>query len=265
MTVKRVARQALERVVGRYGYKLVRDLPPCPPDHRLYDQDGLRSIHNHDFIVDPEFVRAYQRGLRANDGVDNQVHWRLHVTLWVALCASRLPGDFVECGVNRGFMSTCVMEYLGWNALGKSFYLLDTFGGMDRRFLTEEEVRLGKWEHNLEILEHHGYELDAESRRANFAEWERVHVIKGTVPETLPQVGAERVAYLHLDMNCAMPERAAIEWCWPRLVPGGMVLLDDYAYIGFETQKRTHDEFAAERGLRVLSLPTGQGLLAKMP
>jgi hypothetical protein len=155
------------------------------------------------------------------------------------------------------------MEYLDWNALGKSFYLLDTFGGMDRRFLTDEELRRGKWEYNQQVLDAHGYELSIESRRANFAEWDRIHLIQGAVPETLPQVDAERVAYLHLDMNCALPERAACEYFWPRLVPGGMILFDDYAYVGYETQKAAHDEFAAAQGVTVLSLPTGQGLIVK--
>ncbi|HEX6737491.1 MAG TPA: TylF/MycF/NovP-related O-methyltransferase [Vicinamibacteria bacterium] len=261
--MKGVARRILERVVDRYGYKLVRDLPPPPPDLNLYDQDGLRSIHNHDFMKDPEFVRAYGRGLQAHYGVDHHVHWRAHVVLWVAHCASQLPGDFVECGVNWGFMSSCVLEYLDWNARDKSFYLLDTFNGMDRRFLTEEEVGLGKWEHNEKLLAAGSYEVSIDARRAHFAQWDRVHLVQGAVPETLPQVDAPRVAYLHLDMNCSLPERAACEYFWPRLVPGGMILLDDYGWRSYETQKATHDAFAAERGVTILALPTGQGLMVK--
>jgi hypothetical protein len=31
----------------------------------FYDQDGLRSVHNHEFMGDPSFRRAYERGVRA--------------------------------------------------------------------------------------------------------------------------------------------------------------------------------------------------------
>jgi hypothetical protein len=66
-------------------------------------------------------------------------------------------------------------------------------------------------------------------------------------------------------MNCSPPEVAAIRHLWDRLTPGAPVLLDDYAGFGYEWQKIGMDVFASERGLSILSLPTGQGLLIKPP
>jgi hypothetical protein len=60
-----------------------------------------------------------------------------------------------------------------------------------------------------------------------------------------------------------MPELAAIQFVWERLVPGAVVLLDDYAYYGYLSQKLAMDQFAQEKGVKILSLPTGQGLLLK--
>ena len=64
-------------------------------------------------------------------------------------------------------------------------------------------------------------------------------------------------------MNCVQPEVAAMEYFWPKLVAGGVVILDDYGFSGHEAQKRAADQFAASVGARILSLPTGQGLLIK--
>jgi hypothetical protein len=260
--LKNLARKAINRAVAPFGYVLAERNPPADP--KIYNQDGLRTIHNHDFMHDPLFVCAYDRGVKAGEGVDNKLHWRMHVALWVAHHAAKLPGDFVECGVNKGAVSSSILAYLAdWNSLGKHFYLLDTFGGMDERYITDEEKRLGKVELNNRVLQANGYELNPESVRRNFSEWERVHVIQGAVPDTLQQVDAHAVCYLHLDMNCAVPERAALEYFWPRMVAGGMVLFDDYAYVGYEPQKRAHDEFAQAQGVMVLALPTGQGILIK--
>ena len=66
-------------------------------------------------------------------------------------------------------------------------------------------------------------------------------------------------------MNCAPPEVAAAEYFWDRLLPGAVVLLDDYAYLGFGVQKSAMDAFAAAKGVAICSLPTGQGLLLKPP
>ena len=82
-------------------------------------------------------------------------------------------------------------------------------------------------------------------------------------PETLPQVRAEKIAYLHLDTNCSPPEIAAIQFFWERLLPGAFVLFDDYAFCGCRSQKIAADRFAQEKWVKILSLPTGQGLLVK--
>jgi hypothetical protein len=60
-----------------------------------------------------------------------------------------------------------------------------------------------------------------------------------------------------------MPEIAAIQFVWERLVPGAVVLLDDYAYYGYFSQKLAMDQFAREKGINIMSLPTGQGLVLK--
>ena len=99
--------------------------------------------------------------------------------------------------------------------------------------------------------------------RANFAEWPNAIVVQGAVPDVLPAVDASSIAFLHLDMNCAYPERAALEYFWDRLSPGAFVLLDDYAYHGFESQAEAIDAVARSLGFDVLSLPTGQGLIMK--
>lgn len=228
----------------------------------VYDQDGLRSIHNHEFMDDPSFRKAYERGVRAA-GDDHRWHWRVHIGLWTAACAARLEGDFVECGVNRGFLSSAIMDYLDWDSLGKHFYLLDTFRGLDERFVSSADRASGTVEKNRKSLTSGYYVQGIEEVRANFSQWKNVSLIEGSVPETLPQVRAEKIAYLHLDMNCSMPEVAAIQCFWARLVPGAFVLLDDYAYHGYLSQKIAMDQFAREKGIKILSLPTGQGLLVK--
>ena len=85
----------------------------------------------------------------------------------------------------------------------------------------------------------------------------------GAVPETLDEVDSDEIAYLHIDMNCAPPEVAALRYFWPKLTPGAFVLLDDYANRGRDEQRRAIDAVASELGVAVAMLPTGQGLIIK--
>jgi hypothetical protein len=236
----------------------LRSASPVAPEgvSPTYDQDGLISIHNADFLEEPRFVAAYARGIAAA-GCDYNFRWRVHVGLWAASHASKLAGDFVECGVNRGFMSSAMMQYLDWNQLSRRFFLLDTFRGLDERFIADEEKAIGRSAASF------GYAECFEEARKNFAEFHNVFLIRGPIPLTLPDVDSEQVCYLHLDMNCAPPEVAALEYFWEKLVPGAVVLLDDYGAPGHGFQKTSMDRVARERGQQILTLPTCQGLLIK--
>jgi Macrocin-O-methyltransferase (TylF) len=240
-------------------YRMARAVAP-----HVYAQDGLISVHNHDFLRDPAFQSAYARGVKAlRGGEDYNWHWRVHIALWAATTACGVDGDFVECGVNRGFMSSAIMEHLDWDSRGRMFYLLDTFSGLDVRFVSPVEAQSGSLDRNRRELSSGFYVDGVASVVDNFAQWKQVRIVVGAVPDTLVQVDASKIAYLHLDMNCAPPEVAAAEHFWNRLVPGAVVLLDDYAYLGYAEQKKAMDAFAAARGVAICSLPTGQGLFLK--
>ena len=180
--------------------------------------------------------------------------------LWAAAVGARLPGDFVECGVNTGVFSLAVCEYLDFNALDRSFWLFDTFRGIPAEQISDVERERGRLEENEAF-----YSDCFQLAQANFAPFPRAHLIRGRVPDTLADAPIERVAYLSLDMNIAEPELAALEHFWDRLSPGAPVLFDDYARGGYGAQTDALDAAAAEKGVEILALPTGQGLLMRPP
>jgi hypothetical protein len=228
----------------------------------VFHFDGLstdpNNIHNHDFLKNPRFIAAYQRAIQAV-GVDYKYYWRVHVALWCASLALSLPGDFVECGVWRGLLSTAIMHYYDWNKLNRRFVLFDTFKGFDEKQVSDEEILKGNIAH---FRDHYQTDVYDDVVR-NFSDFGNVEIVRGPVPDTLPTKKIDRVCYLSIDMNNAAPEIAAGHYFWDRLVPGAPILLDDYGFVTYEVQKRAWDQFATEHGTSVLALPTGQGLILK--
>lgn len=228
-----------------------------------FNGQGLRAFgKNPAFVRDPRFCRAYSRGW--NSGHKKAAHiddarWTVHVALWAASRAAQLSGDFVECGVDTGMLSLAICDWLDFNKLDRDFWLFDTFRGIPEEQMTEaERTGIGGW-HNQ-----HSYVECYERAVANFAAWPRCRLVRGVVPDSLAAFHEERrVAYLSIDMNIVAPEIAAINFFWERLVPGAIVLLDDYAWASHTAQKVAFDEFAAAHGAMILSLPTGQGLLIR--
>ena len=244
-------------------YKPVSILLQVKLGSAVFNHDGLTSMHNHDFMIDPVYKAAYARGVQAAAGHDYQWYWRMHISLWAASTASKLPGDFVECGVNRGFLSSAIMQQLNWDSTGRMFYLLDTFQGIVERYLSDIEIEAGVTDRNRRDINSKFYTENFQEVEHNFAEWRNKKMVVGSIPDTLTEIKSEKIAFLHIDMNCTEPEVAALNYLWGRLVTGGLVLLDDYAYIGYQPQKEGMDAWAAKHDVAIASLPTGQGLIIK--
>ena len=219
-----------------------------------YNADGLSSIHNCDFINEKLFSESYKLGEATGSWGGASIRWRAYIACWVANKVKSLDGDFVECGVNKGGLSRTVIHFTEFNNLNKTFYLLDTYSGLSEKYISDEEKKTGR--------KAGGYEECYEAVKATFNDF-NVEIIKGTVPDTLHKVKSKTVCYLSIDMNCVEPEIAAANYFWDKMVSGGILLLDDYGWPGHEEQKKGFDDFALQKGVMILFLPTGQGLIFK--
>ena len=109
--------------VARLRMILNEDLKIFP--NPTFSDDGLISQHISDFMKDEKFISAYQHGV-AQGGLENHpggIQFRVYVCCWAANYASRLDGDFVECGVGKGVVKGKVPNSLREVQLGKISYL----------------------------------------------------------------------------------------------------------------------------------------------
>jgi O-methyltransferase len=251
----------LGRTLGRRlraGYRgLIRPEAVLGPGrHVAYCGDGMATLHNSDFMESPRFSRAYNLGKSTGSWGRSDIQWRAYVAFWAAERAMGVPGDFVECGVNRGGLARGVIDYVEFErATARTFFLLDTFAGIDESMMSPSELSRGS--------QRFGYSDCLDDVRATFGSYANVEIVPGSIPMTLPSVQTDCVAFLSIDMNCVAPEIAAAEHFWPKLTPGGVMLLDDYGWRGHDEQKQAFDEFSEAKGVRLLRLPTGQALLFK--
>jgi hypothetical protein len=99
--------------------------------------------------------------------------------------------------------------------------------------------------------------------KEKFSLFSNVTVTQGKVPEVLAEVAPEKIAFMNIDMNNADAEIGALEVLFDRMVPGAVLILDDYGWLYYKNQKMAEDPWLEKRGYRVLELPTGQGLVIK--
>jgi O-methyltransferase len=199
----------------------------------------------------------------------DKLHALVSATRYVA--RYKIPGDIVECGVWRGGSMHAVARTLA--AAGdrsRDLYLYDTFEGMTEP--TEKDLR---WDgmRAAEGLERSRPRKETsalwayaslEDVQAGFAEVpypkERLHFIKGPVEETVPGVLPEQIAILRLDTDWYESTAHELKHMYDRLVPGGVLLLDDYAH--WQGAREATDEWLDASGEPLLLLRAGGGRVA---
>jgi O-methyltransferase len=185
----------------------------------------------------------------------------------------RIPGDVVECGVWRGgSMQAAARTLLALNDTSRDLHLFDTFDGMPAP--SERDVRRSDERTAEELLAEEERERSLvwavatlEDVREGFAQIpypsERIHFVKGKVEDTIPGHAPERISILRLDTDWYESTRHELEHLYPRLSPGGVLLLDDYGY--WEGAREAVDEFLEETGERLLLVRMASGRLAVKP
>lgn len=220
----------------------------------VFITEGLLTWRrNCGFLLDPAFAK-FVKEYEAHAHVPNY-YWQIHTVAWAARSCLKVPGDFVELGVYKGYTTAIVAGYIDFAASGKDWYLYDTFEGIPEDQLNES------WANAF----YKGDDPDAlhASVCALFEGYETIRVIRGRVPEILADEAPDTIAFMHVDLNSAKAERAGLEALYDRLSVGGMIVFDDYGWTACIEQKTAIDAFFAERDGHVLEIPTGQGLFVK--
>ncbi|MBB3094603.1 hypothetical protein FHR83_002255 [Actinoplanes campanulatus] len=177
----------------------------------------------------------------------------------------QIPGDVVECGVWRGGSMLAIAKTLAEAGdTDRHLHLYDTFEGMsepgehDKRhdgrsaaeMLETSDKSSGVWAYaSLE-------DVRATMRESGYPA-DRIHYYKGKVEDTIPGDAPERISILRLDTDWYESTRHELEHLWPRLVPGGVLLLDDYGW--WDGAKRAVDEWLEEVNPRLLLLRMDEG------
>jgi O-methyltransferase len=187
------------------------------------------------------------------------------------IVANRLPGTIVECGVWRGgSMQAAALTLLESGDTGRELHLYDTFEGMTP---PEDVDRRVDGKRAAELLETNSRDTRVwgvatlDDVQAGMAETgypsDGVHFHVGPVEQTIPRDAPDSVAILRLDTDWYASTRHELEHLYHRLVPGGVLIIDDYGY--WEGSRKATDEFFERIGERLLLSPLADGRIAVKP
>ncbi|HXX93031.1 MAG TPA: TylF/MycF/NovP-related O-methyltransferase [Planctomycetota bacterium] len=161
--------------------------------------------------------------------------------------ARRIEGDTAECGTWRGGSSWLIAR-----GLGRTHHAFDSFEGLP-------EPGPGDGDHfrKADLAE------TEEGFRARMGDLPGLRVYRGWIPSRFGEVADRRFSFVHIDVDLERPTRDSVEFFYPRVNPGGILLLDDYGFFICPGAREAIDRFFRDKPEPVLELPTGQGLVLK--
>jgi predicted O-methyltransferase YrrM len=179
-------------------------------------------------------------------------------TLWQA--AESLPDTahaVAEVGVYRGGSAWFVAEALRLRGKELPFYVCDTFKGHAE---VDEEID-GLHRPGAQFTK-----VKVEKVAKYLRGFPFVHVLAGDIRETAQTFAAENAfGLVHLDVDVYPVTKFGLEFFAPRMVPGGVIVADDYGTTTCEGVKKAVDEFTASHpGFRSFHLLTGQVIVTKL-
>jgi hypothetical protein len=217
---------------------------PATPPKRTMTYNQLSSCPD----MEPAFVELYERCRPFTMTSLERMYG-----LWQAvnhIHRHRIPGDIIECGVWRGgsaMLAAATLVQLGDTS--RHLWLYDTFSGMT-----------DPTDHDRDYTGSHAAAALARSGHASFDQWclaplddvranmastgyppHLIHFIVGPVEQTIPAHAPASLALLRLDTDWYDSTRHELIHLYPRLAPGGALIIDDYGH--WQGCRRAVDEF----------------------
>lgn len=176
------------------------------------------------------------------------------------IAKNKVDGDIVECGVWKGGSTMAILDALMQaKDTNRNVFLYDTFEGMSEpteadktSFDIKAEELLNTNTDKEKNLVWAYSPLEEVKKNINATNYDvnRIHFVKGKVEDTIPQTLPGPIALLRLDTDWYESTKHELEYLYPLLVRGGILIIDDYGH--WQGARKAVDEYIAENKIPLL-------------
>lgn len=216
------------------------------------------------YQVDPDFNSLYDLAQKKTQMTftDNTLRRQRHYTL-TKLLRQISPiinqGNVAECGCWRGLSSYQIATNLKQMHFSQRYYIFDSFEGLSE--FDKEDGKQTLTVNENDRRKEFAYADDLVKN--NLKEFDFIDYKKGWIPERFGEVADKKFSFVHIDVDLYQPIKDSLEFFYSRLVPGGIIVLDDYGYLNFPGAKIAVDEFLLETPTFFLPIPSGSAFIMK--
>ena len=169
----------------------------------------------------------------------------------IAKSQSKLDGDMAEVGVYQGGSAKLIAEVKNEREL----YLFDTFEGLPK--VSEKDTHFGTSYWKTGEFSN----TSLESVKDYLSDYKNVYCYKGKFPETSEPIKTKKFSFVHLDVDLFQSTIDCLEFFYPRMINGGIILTHDYHTDGV---KQAFNEFCKDKKIPQIQLLGSQCIITKL-
>lgn len=173
--------------------------------------------------------------------------WEQYLIYSLARAQSKRPGAIAEVGVFRGGSARLICEAKG----DKPLHLFDTFAGLPPASSADRGIH-----------RENQYTCGLEDVQEYLKPYKNVHFHQGVFPDSVAGVPEQSYCLAHFDVDLYDGTRACLEYFYPRMIPGGVMISHDYGLLA-GVEKAFH-EFFADKPEEIIDQPTTQCMIIKL-
>lgn len=195
---------------------------------------------------DPDFA-SYLAAFGEVKSFNAGRRWTLYQ---LARLVADVAGDTAECGVYEGSSSFLICQATGGN--GRTHHAFDSFEGLSSPVAADGN----HWQKGH-------LSTPMERAQRNLRHFPHVDWHKGWIPDRFADIASRRFALVHIDVDLFEPTRDSMEFFYPRMNTGGIIVCDDYACTTCPGATKAADDYLRDKPEKMVSLPCGGGFLIK--
>jgi Macrocin-O-methyltransferase (TylF) len=189
---------------------------------------------------------GFLRGQRMNNAGDLTRFYLFNLIL-EQIQKEGLDGNLAELGVYKG--NTAVLLASFARTQQRTVYLFDTFEGFPKADI-----------HGIDALRPTLFEDTSIERVKSLVGVEGTEYVVGYFPESTAAISSNlSFCLVHVDCDLYAPMKSALEYFYPRLVPGGFFVLHDYSSLHWDGVEKAIDEFWDGKLETVVPIPDKSG------
>ncbi len=182
----------------------------------------------------------------------------------------QLQADVAECGCYMGHSSFLIASVLKHCDFDGRFHIFDSFEGLSDP-VEEDLAPIAKGPDRAEIARQMNpkdgkrrFRCSLERVRRNLKEFDFISYYPGWIPTRFDEVAAKKFSFVNIDVDLYEPTIDCLNFFYPRLIPGGMMFVDDYGVSSWPGSARAVEKWLIDNPTALaLKIPLGGLVIVK--